>query len=139
MNFQLNSVDDRTKVRFSALSSSLEGAEAIFVERPLVAHVRVTDICHDDWGVRLTITDLLKPGMHRLRNKVCSIAATWQIFSFSAGDWQAHYIPWKLFFDPTVIRGCGELGDAASQSQSMVALDDARQIFTEYYLRISKK
>jgi hypothetical protein len=137
MNSQLNSLHDLQRARFSNQLSSFEKAEAIYVERPSLLHVRVSEISYDEWGVKATIVDSLLPGMRGISQSQCGIAASWKIFSFSTDFWQANYVPWRLFFDPKVIRGCVELAAQANQKGSMIDWNEAMNVFSEYYLEIA--
>src|SRR5664279_4494048 len=135
MNSATNALHDRERERFSTHCSSFEGAEAIHVERPGIFHVRVSHISYDTWGVKATESDSLIPGMHRPRQSPFAIAASWGVFTFSADYWQAHYVPWRLFFDPRVVRICVELGAQANQRGSTIDWNDATKVFSEYHLK----
>jgi hypothetical protein len=128
---------DRSQV--FASYPSLEGAQAIHVETPAIFHVRMSHISCDAWGVKATAVDLLTHGMHRPRQSPFEISACWEIFSFSADYWQAHYAPWQVFFDPEVVRRCIELGAQANQKGSTIAWYDAKQVFTEYRRKVSNQ
>jgi hypothetical protein len=45
------SFSDLNRQHFSSIYESFQGAEAIYAERPLILHVRVTQISFDDWGL----------------------------------------------------------------------------------------
>jgi hypothetical protein len=132
MNFQLNSLYDRERARFSAQCSSFVGAEAIDVEKPGIFCVRVSQISYDTWGVRITTVDTLMPGMHRLSQSPSEISASWEVFSFSANHWQARYVPWQLFFDPTLVRSCTELAAQANQRDSTIDWNDAMKMILDW-------
>jgi hypothetical protein len=135
MNSQSNSLDDLTRERFATHCSSFDLAEAIYVERPGIFHVRVSHISYDKWGVKATAIDSLMPGMHRPRQSPFEFAASWGIFTFSADYWQAHYVAWRLFFDSRVVRVCVELGAQANQRGSTIDWNDAMKVFSEYYFK----
>jgi hypothetical protein len=116
------------KSRFVA--ASFEGP-AIFVERG-VFYVNVSDVSHNDLGMRATITDFGLPGTQRLHT--CEIGASWNVFSFNKGDWHALHIPWRVFFDFEVIRSCLKL--ARQNATGVIASQDLEKIFTEYDLRL---
>jgi hypothetical protein len=132
----MNSIDEQMKKGF--VSTSFNGP-AIFAERPVIVYVTVTDVISDDWGVKATITDSCFPGMHRLRKSSCPIAAAWQIFSYSVGDWHAQYVPWRVFFDDEVIKECLALANEKAKADKAVEYDDGHKIFTEYDMRIAKE
>ena len=135
MNSQSNSPRNWYAPRFSAIRSSFEGAEAIHLERPRIFHVLVSQISCDEWGMKATLADSLMPGIHRLRHNPCKISAAWEIFGFSAGEWHAAYVPWRLFFDPMLVRSCIELGAQESQRGSTLACNDPNlmKLIVEYY------
>jgi hypothetical protein len=122
----------------ASLYECLEVAGAIYLEKPVICHVVVSRIACDDWGVKTTIVDSVMPGMPRLGQRSTEIAAAWEVFSFSAGCWQARYIPWRLFFDPTVVRACIELGAKANQRGSTIDCNDVIEVTLEYDLKEAK-
>jgi hypothetical protein len=131
----VNSMHEQAKKRFVA--ASFEGVHAIFVERPAIVYVQVSDVLSDDWGVKFTITDSCRPGMHRLSKSACPISAAWQIFSFDDGGWQAHYVPWRVFFDLEVIRNCVARANEKAKAGEVLEYDDGQEVFAEYYMRVS--
>ena len=135
-NLQTNSVSDWSRRRFSSIHQSFGGAEAIYAERPLILHVRVTHVSFDDWGVKATITDLLSPGMHHAPRSTFEIASAWEIFSFDEGDWDTPNIPacrHRLFFHPTVVRPTVELGAKANRQEAIILWDEFLAIVRPYY------
>lgn len=124
------------KNRFVA--ASFEGP-AIFVERPGIFYVNVSDVTHDDWGMKAIITDFRMPGMARLQRSPCPIAAAWNVFGFDDGDWHALHIPWRSFFDFEVIRSCVAKARENAKTGSTVCWDDGQKIFAEYDLRLAAK
>jgi hypothetical protein len=132
----MNSVDEQMKKRFVA--ASFEGVRAIFVERPDLVYVNVTDVIADDWGVKCTITDLSAPGMHKLRRSPCPIASSWEVLDFSDGVWHARYIPWRVFFDPHVINQFLAQAKEKAEAGEVIGWDDGHKISTEYYHRIGE-
>jgi hypothetical protein len=77
-NSRSNPLHDFESARFSTICSSFEGAEAIYVEKPGLLHVRVVEISFDEWRVNVTIVDSLMPGMRGLPQSSCKIAASWE-------------------------------------------------------------
>jgi hypothetical protein len=130
-------IDELTKKRF--VPASFEGMPAIFVERPVIVHVKVSDVISEDWGVKCAITDLGSPGMHMLQRSPCPIAASWQVFSYSAGNWQAQYVPWSVFFDPQVIGECLACANEKRQAGGIIKYEDGQKIFMEHYRRVSEE
>jgi len=137
MNSQSRALHDWKRARFSAHCLSFEGAEAIHVEMRRIFHVRMSHISCDTWGVKANAVDLLMPGMHRPRQSPFEIGASWEIFSLSPDYWQAHYVPWRSFFDPGVVGLCVELGARANQRGSTIDWNDAREVFADYHRRVS--
>lgn len=137
MNSQSISPLNWYTARFPAIRSSFEGTEAIHLERPGIFHVLVSQVSCDEWGMKGTLVDSLMPGTHRLRHNPREISAAWEIFAFSAGEWQPAYVPWRLFFDPMLVRSCIELGAQASQRGSTLACNDPNvmKLIFEYYRR----
>jgi len=136
MNSLSSSAHDGERARLFARCLSFEGAEAIHVENPMIFHVRMSHISCDTWGVKATAVDLLTHGMHRPCQSPFEISASWGIFSFSADCWQARYVPWRVFFDPGVVRSCIELGEQASQKGSTIAWHDAIKVFADYNRKV---
>lgn len=132
-----NSIHEQKKMRFVA--ASFEGAPAIFAERPHIVHIQITSVLSDDWGMKATITDSRLPGMQRLPRSSCLIAAAWDVFELSTGDWQAHYVPWRLFFDPLVIEGCLARATEKAKTGRVIEWDDGHKIFGDYYARVSEE
>jgi hypothetical protein len=130
----MNSIDEQMKKRFVA--ASFEGARAIFVERPVLVYVNVAEVIADDWGVKCTITDLSLPGMHKLQRSPCPISAAWVVLDSSDGVWHARYIPWRVFFDPQVIKECLARAEEQAEAGEVIGWDDGHKIFTGYYTRI---
>jgi hypothetical protein len=137
MNSQSISPRNWYTARFSAIHSSFEGAEVIRLEKPRIFRTLVSQISWDEWGMKATLVDSLMPGMHRLRHSPCEISAALEIFAFSAGEWQATYVPWRVFFDPMLVRSCIELGGQASQKGSTLACNDPNvmKLIFEHYRR----
>jgi hypothetical protein len=132
----MNSVDEQMKKRFVA--ASFEGEPAIFIERPSLVYVNVTNVIADDWGVKCTITDLSFPGMHKLLRNPCPIASAWEVLDFSGGVWHARYIPWRVFFDPQVIKDFLARAKEKAEAGEVIGWDDGHKICTGYYKRISE-
>jgi hypothetical protein len=136
VNSQLNSLRDWNRQRFSGVCQSFEGAEAIYAERPLILHVRVTQVSFDDWGVKATITDLLSPGMHRVRQNPFEIASAWEIFSFSESDWDTPNIPEcrnRTFFHPMVLHPALERAAEANRNGATIDWDEFLAVVRPYY------
>ena len=89
-------------------------------------------ISYDAWGLRATTIDSFLPGMHRLRQSPSEISAAWQALSFSADLWQADYVPWRLFFDPKLVRACVDLGVQANRRGLTIDWDDAMRIIVDH-------
>lgn len=127
---------DLGRQRFSSICQLFEGAEAIYAERPLILHVRVTQVSFDDWGVKAILTDLLSPGMHRVRQSPFEIASAWEIFSFTESDWDTPNIPQcrhRTFFHPTVVRPALELAGEANQTGATISWDKFLTVVRPYY------
>jgi hypothetical protein len=133
----MNSIDEQMKKRFVA--TSFEGVPAIFVERPALVYVNVTDVIADDWGVKCTITDLSLPGMHKLPRSPCPIASAWEALDCSYGVWHARYIPWRVFFDPQVIQEYLACAKEKAEAGEVIGWDDGHKISTESYTRLSEE
>jgi hypothetical protein len=93
--------------RFSQMIANFEGEPAIMREPPSVNHVLVSNVVADADSVRARITLIPTPGMppglgrgNRDSNEIFSV---WEIFSFSADEWSAQYVSWKIYFDPALI------------------------------------
>ena len=128
---------EQMKNRF--VTASFEGVPAIFVERPVIVYVNVSNVISDDWGVKCTITDSCLPGMPRLQRSSCQIAAAWEVLDCSDGDWRARYVPWQMFFDPQVIKECLARADERAKAGKVFEWDDRQKIFAEYYARVSEE
>jgi hypothetical protein len=101
-----NSIIDSNRKRFSTIAQVCQDSLAILVEYPSASLVRVSNIFSDDWGVKLKATSLPAPGLGFLRkaqNDSCDLSAAWEIFSFGAGVWSAHYVAWRLHFTPELV------------------------------------
>ena len=133
MNSLPGSPQDIDRSEVFARCPSVEGAEAIYTETPGIFHVRISHVSYNAWGVKATGVDLLTQGMHRLLKNPFEIGACWGIFSFSTDYWHARYVPWRLFFDPEVVRLCIELGARANQKGSTIHWHDAKEVFSDYY------
>jgi hypothetical protein len=105
------------------------------MDKPGLLHVRVVEISFDEWRVNVTIVDSLMPGMHGPSSKLVQNRTSWELLSFSADYWQTHYVPWRLFLDPRVIRECAELATQANRRGSMIDWNDGTKVFSEYYLK----
>ena len=124
----MSAINDWCHEKFSSIYQSFDGAEAIYVERPLILHVRVTQVCFDDWGVKASITDLLSPGMHRLRRNPFQFAFAWMVFACGDNYWDTPNIPAcrsQLFFHPIVIRPALELAAEANRNGVKFLTDNA--------------
>jgi len=127
---------------FAALAESFEGAEAIYVERPLVLHVRVTDISFDDWGVKAKATDLLQPGMQKIPQSPFDIFFAWEVFAFNKGEWDTPNIPqcrFRLFFDASVVRPAVKLVAEANRRGSIIDWGELEAVTKEYHQRGNRK
>ena len=123
---------------FAALAGSFEGAEAIYVERPLILHVRVTNISFDNFGVKAKATDLLQPGMHRVSQSSFDIFFAWETFAFSKGEWDTPNIPqcrFHLFFGASVVRPAIQLAAEANRTGSIIDWDEFLAVVREYHQR----
>ena len=60
-----------------------ERANGIYIEPPIIAYVRVSDVRANDWGVKALITVLPTPGMSDGNERLSEIRACWQTFSHS--------------------------------------------------------
>src|SRR5215469_12512550 len=115
----MNTISDWRHERFSSIYQSFEGAEAIYVERPLILHVRVTQVSFDGWGAKASITDLLSPGMHHVSRNPFEMSSAWEVFSCSDKYWDTPNIPEfrrQLFFHPIVIGRALELAAEANRN-----------------------
>ena len=128
--------------RFSSIYKHFEGAEAIYAERPLISHLRVTQISFDDWGIKAKITDLLSPGMRCLPQNPFQISSAWEIFAFNKSDWDTPNIPqcrYRLFFHPTVLCAAIELAAKAVPYGKRVGWDEFLKITRDYYVLRDKE
>ena len=132
--------DAHTRAFFATLASAAEGASAIFMERPTVAQVRVSDITADDWGVRLRITCLPKPGFGRLGRKAVEstvLAAAWEVFSPEPDAWYAHYISWRLLFDPKLIARISAFAERLASAGQQISYEQALVCTQQHELKTS--
>ena len=83
-----------------------EGAEAIYVERPEIMHVRVSNIRQDDSGMSAAdqIAVVLTTNPTHAAPSSWEIFASWEVFSLGAEHWSARYVPWSLCFDQEKIK-----------------------------------
>lgn len=101
-------IDPSALSRFSQMISSFEGKPAIMRERPDVNRVLVSNVVANAERVQAHITVVPTPGMRsglgRGNKDSNDIWAAWEIFSFSADEWSARYVSWKIYFDPALIQ-----------------------------------
>lgn len=106
---------------------SREGAHAIYIERPMVALVRVTEVHGDDFGVGAHIDLVHTPGMREGDSASWKISACWDFFSNSHDHWHAHYVSWTLYFGADHLQTGLELAAQAAAKGLTVELRDMRQ------------
>jgi hypothetical protein len=118
-----NSSIDKKRARFTAIAALSEGALAILMERPNATLVRVSNISSSDWGVKLKVTCVATPGMNplgRTNRSSGDMSAAWEVFSFSASEWSAAYVSWRLHFAPELIeKVCVIAGQMAEQGNQI--------------------
>jgi hypothetical protein len=114
---------------FKSLIPLSEGAEAVYIEYPTVAFVKVSQVVATEHGVEAFITDLLAPGMRRLNNCPCRIGNQWGGFGFSKGHWSAApYVMWHLSFEAEMVELLREVAAAFERRGLTVSPQVARSI-----------
>lgn len=120
---------DEYLTRFKSQIPLFEGAEAVFIESPTVAHVRVSQVKAREHVVEALVTDLHGLGMGRLKNNPCAIGNIWTGFAFSKDHWCAGpYVSWYLSFDVEMIELLKEVATACERHSLTMSTRVARSI-----------
>ena len=124
--------------RFAEQCPTFEGLEAIHVERPGVLHVRVTEVSYDDWGMKAKLTLLQTPGMYGALGSSFILAASWDIFSSGALEWDTPNIPacrWRTYFDPAVVQAIVGIAAEAHKEGTVISYSEAKDWLSAYHRR----
>lgn len=103
-----------------------EGANAIYIERPRIAYVRVSDVRGDDEGIEAFIAVLPTPGMSDEGEPSFKISAAWEIFSNFYDHWHAIFVSWSVYFGAEEVKVGLELAARAAARGSRVELPEMR-------------
>jgi hypothetical protein len=80
------------------------GLECIYEKSAQLCKVRVMQIEPDQHEVRFTFAVLDADGLDRLDDDQIFLNARWPTISFSDTFLHAHYVNWKLYADPGLVR-----------------------------------
>lgn len=103
-----------------------EGANAIYIERPLIAYVRVSDVRGDDEKMSAVITVIPTAGMCDDGTQCFKIGAVWNGFSNFFELWRASYVNWSVYFGTEEIEAGLQLAATAAASGTKVELRSMR-------------
>jgi hypothetical protein len=112
--------------RFLEELPSREGAHAIYIEPPTIAHVRVSNVQGDENGIRAMIDVIPKDGMINDGQPSFEIFARWDTLSNTCDHWHAIYVNWSVYFKPEQVKKGLELAAKAAAERSQVQLRDMR-------------
>ena len=104
-----------------------EGAQAIYIERPVIALVRVTEVSCNDDEIRAHMEVVPTPGMNECDAKSSEISARWDIFSNFDDQWHASYVSWTVYFGADRLQAGRALAAQAAAGGTTVTLRDMRQ------------
>ena len=112
--------------KFIAEMPLREGANAIYIERPLIVYVRVSEIrCFDD-HMEARITIVPTSGMNQVGRPSFKVGGAWQGFSNIHDKWHVQYVAWSLYFGKEEVRIGLELAARAAERGSVVTLREMR-------------
>jgi hypothetical protein len=117
--------------KFLAELPNREGAYAIFIEPPIIAYIRVSNVHGDDWGARARIDVVPAPGMKDPESLTYEIGSGWDIFSNGNDHWHAIYVNWSLYFKPSQVKAGLELAAQAAAQGRQVELREMRTAMEE--------
>jgi hypothetical protein len=125
-----NNLIDKNRKRFPEIAQLCEGSLAILLEYPSASLVRVSNVFSDDWGVRFKVTFVPTPGLSlpgKTNKPSGDLSAAWEIFSFAAAVWSAHYVAWRLHFTRELVeKVCVVAGQTAEQGNQIDYRDIAK-------------
>ena len=112
--------------KFIAEMPLREGANAIYIERPLIVYVRVSEIrCLED-RMEAQITVVHTPGMNEDCKPSFKISAVRDWFSNSYSQWHARHVSWTVYFGNEDLRIGLALAARAAEQGSVVILPEMR-------------
>jgi hypothetical protein len=107
MEQKSNTLEAWIRSRFVETIPRREGAHAIYMERPEIMHVRVSNIRHDDSGMSAAIDQIavvLTTDPKHAAPSSWEVSAAWEVLSLGPEHWKAHYVSWSLCFDQEKIK-----------------------------------
>ena len=108
-----------------------EGANAIYIERPMIAYVRVSEIRGFDDHMEALVTVVPTPGMNDDCSSPFKIRAAWDSFSNTYSMWHVHYVAFSVYFGQEEVRIGLELAARAAERGSLVTLREMRTALEE--------
>ena len=112
-----------------------EGADAIYIEPPIIAYVHVSDIHANDHGIAATINVGPTPGMNGDCVPSFRISSSWETFSSGKGHWHAIYVNWSVYFGSEQVKIGLKIGSQAAAQGFRVQLRQIRTALEEEHRR----
>jgi len=134
MSSPLNALKQRL---FDKIGPECEGSIALYQENPHACCVRVSNIRSDDWGVKITITNVPMAGMRFSENPArqsAEIGCAWIVFSPNPSEWYARY-GWRLFFDSDLVEAVKALGTQLAGEGKLLEYNQAQMCVMEHRAR----
>ena len=116
----------RYRDRFIAEMFLREGATAIYIEKPIIAYVRVSEVCCFDDHMQARITAIPTPGMIQGSLSSCTISAAWDNLSHIDGTWHVPFVSWTAYFGAEEIQIGLQLAAQAAERGTVVTLREMR-------------
>jgi predicted transcriptional regulator len=108
-----------------------EGAPAIYIERPLIAYVRVSEIRGFEDHMEALVTVVPTPGMNEDCSSQFKIRAAWDWLSNTHDMWHVHYVAFSVYFGEEAVRIGLELAARAAERGFPVTLSEMRTALEE--------
>ena len=108
-----------------------EGANAIYIERPMIAYVRVSEIRGFDEHMEALVTVVPTPAMNEDCSSQFKIRAAWDWLSNTHDMWHVHYVAFSVYFGQEEVRIGLELAARAAERGSPVTLQAMRAALEE--------
>ena len=104
-----------------------EGAHAIYIERPTIAYVRVSEIRAFEDHMEAHVAVVPTPGMNECDLTQWKVGAAWEGLSNIDGLWHVRYVAFTVYFGQAEVQIGLDLAARAASEGRQVTLSEMRQ------------